>query len=68
MVNLTPDEQKLLVILHGARHDEKLVALFERLLRDADTQCRSAMPIVQLRRAQGASALLADLIQAFTKR
>ncbi len=66
MVNLTNDEKKLLTVLHNARHDEKLVALFKRLLVDADKQCRSQVPIVAVRRSQGAAALLQDLIDAFT--
>lgn len=67
-VNFTNDEQKLVSMLHAARHDEKLVALFKRLRDDADTECRAAVPIVQLRRAQGKAALLAELITAFEKR
>lgn len=63
---LTVDEQKLVALLRSTRSDEKLVAMFKRLQAEQDTQCRSAVPIVQLRRAQGASALLAELIKAFS--
>ena len=67
-VNLTVEEQKLFAVLHGARHDEKLVAFFKRLAVDVDKQCRSAVSMVHVRRAQGQAALLADLIEAFEKR